>query len=108
MKSANQLYKDYKKQGGTASFADWLTEHKSKMFNADGDQPAITKEFPVDRKLNDSTQQILNDIHQAGGLKNNLDNTTVFGIPKTAFYIAGGLLVIAIGWKVYDTFKNRK
>jgi len=79
-KSANQLFKKYKQDGGSLNFSDWLNKQKSKGI------------FPVNENLDNEIKTTLNEINEND--KNM--NKTVLGFPVKTFYIVGGIIVAAI------------
>lgn len=77
--TANQLFKQYKEEGGTLAFADWLSREKTKGV------------FPINANLN---QDINNKLIE---LKNKNDmNRTVFGFPTKTLLLVGVVIVGAI------------
>ena len=76
--TANQLFKEYKDEGGTLSFSDWLTREKTKGI------------FPINANLNQEVGKKLND------LKEEEMNKTVLGFPVSTLLIAGGVIIVAI------------
>ena len=76
--TANQLFKEYKDEGGTLNFSDWLTREKTKGV------------FPINANLNQEVSKKL--IH----LKEEEMNKTVLGFPVSTLLIAGGVIVVAI------------
>jgi len=76
--TANQLFKEYKDEGGTLNFSDWLTREKTKGI------------FPINSNLNQEVSKKLND------LKEEEMNKTVLGFPVSTLLIAGGVIIVAI------------
>ena len=76
--TANQLFKQYKDEGGTLNFSDWLTREKSKGI------------FPINSNLNKEINQELTI------LKTKEMNKKVFGFPVSTLVIAGGVIILAI------------
>jgi hypothetical protein len=76
--TANQLFKEYKDEGGTLNFSDWLTREKTKGI------------FPINSNLNQEVSKKLTD------LKEEEMNKTVLGFPLSTLLIAGGVIIVAI------------
>jgi len=76
--TANQLFKEYKDEGGTLNFSDWLTREKTKGI------------FPINANLNQEVGKKLTD------LKEEEMNKTVLGFPVSTLLIAGGVIIVAI------------
>jgi hypothetical protein len=77
--TANQLFKQYREEGGTLAFADWLSREKKKGI------------FPLNANLNENINKKLLE------LKNNKDmSKTVFGFPTKTLLLVGGIIVGAI------------
>lgn len=76
--TANQLFKEYKDEGGTLNFSDWLTREKTKGI------------FPINANLNQEVSKKLTD------LKEEEMSKTVLGFPVSTLFIAGGVIVVAI------------
>jgi hypothetical protein len=76
--TANQLFKEYKDEGGTLNFSDWLTREKTKGI------------FPINANLNEQVSRKLTD------LKEEEMNKTVLGFPVSTLLIAGGVILVAI------------
>jgi len=77
--TANQLFKQYKEDGGTLAFADWLSREKKKGI------------FPLNANLNENINNKLSE------LKNRKDmSKTVFGFPTKTLILVGGIVVAAI------------
>ena len=76
--TANQLFKEYKDEGGTLNFSDWLTREKTKGI------------FPINSNLNQEVSKKLTD------LKEEEMNKTVLGFPVSTLLIAGGVIIVAI------------
>lgn len=76
--TANQLFKEYKDEGGTLNFSDWLTREKTKGI------------FPINSNLNQEVSKKLTD------LKDEEMSKTVLGFPVSTLLIAGGVIIVAI------------
>ena len=76
--TANQLFKEYKDEGGTLNFSDWLTREKTKGI------------FPINSNLNQEVGKKLID------LKEEEMSKTVLGFPVSTLLIAGGVIIVAI------------
>lgn len=76
--TANQLFKEYKDEGGTLNFSDWLTREKTKGI------------FPINANLNQEVSKKLTD------LKDIEMSKTVLGFPVSTLLIAGGVIIVAI------------
>lgn len=76
--TANQLYKQYKDEGGTLSFSAWLNREKTKGI------------FPLNEEISKDIVSTLDKI------KKKDMNKTILGFPKTTLYIVGGVIVLAI------------
>jgi hypothetical protein len=76
--TANQLFKEYKDEGGTLNFSDWLTREKTKGI------------FPINANLNQEVGKKLTD------LKDIEMSKTVLGFPVSTLLIAGGVIIVAI------------
>ncbi len=76
--TANQLFKEYKDEGGTLNFSDWLTREKTKGI------------FPINANLNEEVSKKLTY------LKEEEMNKTVLGFPVSTLLIAGGVIIVAI------------
>lgn len=88
--SANQLYKQYKDEGGTLNFSGWLTREKKKGV------------FPLDKEATEEVYMALNGM-QEQEVKTTSKN--VFGFPTTTFLIVG---VIIVGAIVYTQMMKKK
>jgi hypothetical protein len=77
--TANQLFKQYKDEGGTLSFSDWLSREKKKGV------------FPLNANLNQDINNKLIELKN----KENM-NKTVFGFPTKTLLIIGGVIVASI------------
>jgi len=76
--TANQLFKQYKNEGGTLGFSDWLTREKAKGF------------FPINADLNKEIQDTLTET------KKTDMNKTILGFPTKTLVIVGVIIVGAI------------
>lgn len=76
--TANQLYKQYKDEGGTLIFSDWLNREKTKGV------------FPLNGELNREIETTLETF------KKDDMKRTVFGFPTTTLLIVGGVIIAAI------------
>ena len=76
--TANQLFKQYKDEGGTLAFSDWLSREKTKGV------------FPINSNLNKEIGEKLYILK-----KEEMDKK-VLGFPVSTLLIAGGVIVVAI------------
>ena len=76
--TANQLFKQYKDEGGTLAFSDWLSREKTKGV------------FPINSNLNKEIGEKLFILK-----KEEMDKK-VLGFPVSTLLIAGGVIVVAI------------
>ena len=87
--TANQLFKQYKDEGGTLNFSNWLSREKKKGI------------VPLNQNLNEEVYMALN------GLKDsNKSDGRIFGFPKSVLIITGVLIVGAIVYS--QVIKNRQ
>lgn len=102
-KSANQLYKEQKRTGQTTlAFLPWLEREKTKAyFNMNGDLSV-----PVNKPFNDSVQQVIKELHEKGGLKEEAGKEYILGIKRGLFIWTGAIVVIVTtGIIIYRTVK---
>lgn len=86
--TANQLFKQYKDEGGTLNFSNWLSREKKKGI------------FPLNQNLNEEVYMALN------GLKDSSKSDgRIFGFPKSILIITG---VIIVGAIVYSQVIKQK
>lgn len=76
--TANQLYKQYKDEGGTLNFSGWIDREKRKGV------------FPINANLNDEVYMALN------GMNDSEKSKTILGFPKSTLIIMGAVIVGAI------------
>lgn len=76
--TANQLYKNYKDEGGTKSFSEWLTREKTKGV------------FPLNEEVNNEVKKNLEQIKKDDMRK------TVLGFPVSTLLIVGVVIVGAV------------
>lgn len=81
--TANQLYKEYKAEGGTKTFSEWLTREKTKGV------------FPINAVANEEVQKNISEI------KAKEMNKTVLGFPVKTLAIVGVVIVGAIVVSAY-------
>jgi hypothetical protein len=87
--TANQLFKQYKDDGGTLNLSNWLSREKKKGV------------FPLNQNLNEEVYMALN------GLKDNAKSDgRILGFPKSILIITGVLIVGAIVYS--QVIKNRQ
>lgn len=77
-KTANQLYKDYKEDGGTLNFSNWLTREKKKGI------------FPINKDINEEVYMALN------GVNENVRTGRVLGFPTSTLIIVGVVIIGAV------------
>jgi len=76
--TANQLFKQYKNEGGTLGFSDWLTREKAKGV------------FPINADLNKEIQETLTET------KKTDMNKTILGFPTKTLVMVGIIIVGAV------------
>lgn len=76
--TANQLFKQYKNEGGTLGFSDWLTREKAKGV------------FPINANLN---KEITETIEEQ---KKKDMNKTILGFPTKTLVLVGVIIVGAV------------
>jgi hypothetical protein len=76
--TANQLFKQYKTEGGTLGFSDWLTREKAKGV------------FPINADLNKEIQDTLTET------KKTDMNKTILGFPTKTLVMVGVIIVGAV------------
>lgn len=77
--TANQLYKNYRDEGGTLGFSDWLTREKTKGV------------FPINGTLDKEVKETIGIMKR----KNSVPKT-VLGLPVSTLVITGAVIVAAI------------
>lgn len=97
-KSANQVYKEYKQDGGTLTFKAWLSREKAKGFiNANGGSAA-----PVNTELNGDIASAVAQLDAEGGAQNTLTSKYIFGInSQVLLWVGIGLVVAVAGVIIY-------
>ena len=83
--TANQLFKQYKDEGGTLNFSDWLTREKTKGI------------FPLNSGLNEEINLSLKSIKKKNDMKK-----TFLGFPVIA------AAIIVVGVIATSMLKNKK
>lgn len=83
--TANQLYKQYREEGGTLNFSEWLNREKKKGV------------FPINKEVNDEVYMALNGMNE--------EPKRFFGLPTTPLIIMG---VVIIGAVVYYKMMKKK
>lgn len=83
--NANQLFKSYRKAGGTLSFKAWIEREKEKSLSADGNSDHKTPFI-----LNDTLAKEISAMRTAGSVKTGLNKHYAFGIPTWVWLTAGG------------------
>jgi len=77
-KTANQLYKDYKDEGGTLNFSGWLNREKKKGV------------FPINKEINEEVYMALN------GISEQKKAHRILGFPTSTLVIVGVVIIGAI------------
>lgn len=85
--TANQLYKQYRDEGGTLNFSDWLNREKKKGV------------FPINKEVNEEVYMALN------GMSEKEEKSRFLGLPTTPLIIMG---VVIIGAIVYHRYMKKK
>jgi hypothetical protein len=83
MLTANQLYKNYKINGGNLKFSDWITTQKNNGI------------YPLNKELDSEVNNTLSEIDKDKNDKNNYQG----------LYIIGAIFVVAI---VVNKLMNKK
>jgi hypothetical protein len=97
MKTANKIYKEYKKGGGTLTFKEWIDREKKKGFvNFEGSSFA-----PTNKPLTDSINATLENVHKQFGYQTKLENEYIFGLDRNLLIGAGVLAVVIGGIIIY-------
>ncbi len=86
--TANQLFKQYKEDGGTLNFSNWLSREKTKGI------------FPLNQNLNEEVYMALNGIKDT-----SKSDGRILGFPKSILFITGAIIIGAI---VYTQIKKQK
>jgi hypothetical protein len=95
--TANKVYKEYKKNGGTLSFAEWIQREKAKDFlNWDA-----RTSVPVNKPLTDSISDVLNKIQRDAGYKEAPENKYILGIHRNILIGIGVVALVGVGYLVY-------
>jgi len=77
--TANQLYKNYRDEGGTLGFSDWLTREKTKGV------------FPINGTLDKEVKETIRIMK-----RKNSAPKTLLGLPVSTLVITGAVIVAAI------------
>lgn len=77
-KTANQLYKDYKDEGGTLNFSGWLNREKKKGV------------FPINKDINEEVYMALN------GMNEKSKPNRILGFPTSTLVIVGVVIIGAV------------
>jgi len=88
-KTANKLYKEYRGEGGTLSFKEFIQREKDKGV------------FPLNIQLNDEIQSSLYNYKKSKDM-----DKKIVGLPVKTLVIAGSVIVIAI--VAFKLIKNRQ
>lgn len=86
--TANQLFKQYKNEGGTLGFSDWLTREKAKGV------------FPINASLNKEINETIDE------QKKKDMNKTILGFPTKTLIFVGVILVSAV--VISQLIKNKQ
>jgi hypothetical protein len=77
--TANQLYKNYRDEGGTLKFSDWLTREKTKGV------------FPINGNLDVEVKKTIMSVKRNSGAKR-----TILGMPVGTLVAVGAVLIAAV------------
>lgn len=112
MKSANQLYRQYKKQGGVLDFKDWakvffmdIWEKANRSLETDreGEFFNLAGPIPVD---SGSLQTAVSGLQNAAGYQDQLQNKYILGI-KSSYVVIGSIVLMAgTGFLIYHLLKK--
>lgn len=103
-KNANQLYREYKRNGGTLSFAEWIDREKKKGFMNAIDE---VNEIPANKPLIDSIQRTLDELHRAAGYQDKPNNKYILGVNRNVMIGIGVVTVIGISYLIYKQVKSK-
>lgn len=94
-KSYNQRYKE---SGTTLSYKEWRKREDEKMASFDGIKSPS-------EMLKDSLafQRTKEEMMKQGGFKQEESGKTVLGINKSILIVAGAIIIVAIGYKIYKS-----
>ena len=95
-KSWNQRYKE---SGTTLSYKEWRKREDEKMSSFDGSKGSLINM--------DSLAKAREELSRKAGLKEDISNKTVLGIPKTVIYLTGLIVVGAIAFKFYKIYNKK-
>lgn len=87
-KTANQLYKE---SGSPLTFSDWIAIEKEKGYFI----------------KNDSLSSLLEEIKSSSDDDSVSQPKKVLGLSKPIIIISATIIIAAIGYKVYQTYKNK-
>lgn len=90
MQTANKMFREYKKTGGTLSFRGWIEREKEKGFQNFTGATLI----PVNKPLTDSLNRTLAQLHPK--VQTKLENKYILGVDRN-YWIIGGVTLIAVG-----------
>jgi hypothetical protein len=88
--TANQLFKQYKDDGGTLNFSNWLSREKKKGI------------FPLNQNLNEEVYMALNGIMD----NSKKSDGRILGFPKSVLFITGAVIIGAIVYT--QVMKNKQ
>jgi len=94
-KSLNQLYKE---SGTTLSYKEWRRREDEKMASFTSPTELLHK--------SSGYKDTLSKVQPEAIVKTELSGKTVFGINKNVLIIGGILIVVAIGYKIYQKNKS--
>lgn len=102
--SANQMWKRQRAAGiTTLDFCSWLEREKAKAFFNETGPSAV----PQNKPLNDSIQNILDQLHVEAGLKTKAGTDYILGINKKGLIITGvAVSALIVGIIVYKKMKH--
>jgi hypothetical protein len=95
-KSWNQRYKE---SGTTLTYKEWRKREDEKMSSFDGAEGISIR--------SDSLTKAREELSKRGGLKEDISQNTVFGIPKTVLVVGAVIVLAAVSYKLYKIYQKK-
>ena len=103
-KSLSKIFKEYKNDGGTLNFAKFAERHNILNQAKENSSEMLDDMFQTPKMAMKNATGDNGSISEA----NNNASKRLFGINKTYFYVALGLIAASIGVSIYIRRKNKK